>query len=275
MDDLLHMVGKVKLSGNTVEIKEYRVPIACGQHPLPSIKEDKPKRGEEGEKRYDNLYRARATIREIIWANESPYTKFVTLTYAKTCLDVKKVRNDVASFLKAMRRMGYDMKYLYVLEHQKERGKKEGNAGSLHVHMVLFLDVKVDLDDLRKAWPHCPHPDIKKTRKIRNLGAYVCKYITKENFADFGKRVYSVSLGLDRPVEERFYKEGCSDRTIGFSLDQYKEKVNVTYVAERSSDFRAPDGNIVWQHTTVTKGTVEYDPLLDPIWESGDVYDLV
>lgn len=273
MDDLLHMFAKVKRSGKQVEIKEYRIPIACGvRH---SLKRPKEERGEESEKRYDNLYRARASVRDIIWANESKYTKFVTLTYAKTCLDVKKVRNDVASFVKAMRRMGYDMRYLYVLEHQKERGKKEGNEGSLHVHMVLFLDKKIDLDDLRKAWPHCPHPDIKNIRKIRNLGAYVCKYITKENFADFGKRVYSCSLGLDRPLEERFYQEGCSDHTIGYSLAEYKKNVSVTYTAERCSDYRGPDGNIVWQKVTITKGIENDDPLLDLIFKHGNEIEFI
>lgn len=272
----MHMYGKMKFHGDDVEIKEYRIPIACGVSS--SVSNHKPKsRGEDNEKRIDNMYRARATIRDIIWANQSKYTKFITLTYAKTCLDVRKVRRDITTFVQAMRRMGYEMRYLYVLEHQKERGTKEGNAGSIHVHMVLFVDTLIDLDDLRKAWPHCPHPDIKNVRKIRNLGAYVCKYITKENFADFGKRCFSCSLGLARPAEERFYIEGFSDHLDRLHLDTFKQNLIVTKRLEKSADYIAPDGAVVFQKTITTEGKLDcsrIDPLILFVIRNGDNIDV-
>ena len=259
--DNLHMIGKVRYTpSGDVEIREYRVPILCDTGGGGRQKDTEKGTGET-EKRKDNLYRARAKIRDIVWANESEYTKFITLTYAKPCLDVERCRNDIRAFCKAMRRMGYDMRYLYVLEHQRKRGAKEGNEGSLHVHMVLFLDQKVELDDLRRAWPHCPHPDIKRVKQIRNLGAYVCKYLTKDNLQEFGSRAFNCSIGLDRPREVRYYTEGFND-CGQTSLQAYKDTVDVKFVRERSSDYRALDGNIVWQRMRVTSGNASMSPAL-------------
>ena len=257
--DNLHMIGKVRYTpSGDVEIREYRVPILCDTGGGGRQKDTEKGTGET-EKRKDNLFRARAKIRDIVWANESQYTKFVTLTYANACLDVVKCRHDLQMFVQSMRRMGYDMKYLYVLEHQRKRGAKEGNEGSLHVHMVLFLDQKIKLDDLRRAWPHCPEPDIKRVKQIKNLGAYVCKYLTKDNLQEFGSRAFNCSIGLDRPREVRYYNEGFSD--VGHSsIEAYKKTVDVTYSREKSSDYRAADGNIVWQKTRLTVGSSVLDP---------------
>ena len=253
------MIGKVRYTpSGSVEVREYRVPILCDTGGEGSKKGFK-KPSDDSQKRADNLFRARALIRDIIWANEGEYTKFVTLTYAKPCLDVDKCRNDIKNFNRSMRRMGYDMRYLYVLEHQRKRGEKEGNEGSLHVHMVLFVDQKVFLDDLRKAWPHCPHPDVKQVRKIKNLGAYVCKYLTKDNLAEFGRRSFNCSVGLDRPREVRYYNEGFSD--VGnSSLPAYKDQIDVSFFREKCSEYRALDGNIVWQKMRVTVGSCPLDP---------------
>ena len=150
MTDSMQMRCKAVVSGDIVELYFYKVPITCGNKREIDIVKKIDR--EEAEKRNDNLYRARKNIRQIIWSNQSKYTKFIILTYADTVLDIDKVRYDISKFVKNMKNRGYDMKYLYVLENQKERGIKENNDGCLHVHMVLFIDKYIPKEDIDKSW---------------------------------------------------------------------------------------------------------------------------
>lgn len=226
MADGMLMRCKAVVCGDIVELYFYKVPIICGNKRENKIikREDR----EEVEKRNDNLYRARKNIRQIIWSNQSKYTKFITLTYAETVLDIKTVRYDISKFVKNMKNRGYDMKYLYVLENQRERGLKENNQGCLHVHMVLFIEKYIPKKDIDECWKK-GYTGINAIENINNLGAYVCKYITKDNLQVFGKRTFSVSLGLKRPEEERFYNLGFSDTDINFQPEEVLKALNITY----------------------------------------------
>lgn len=214
----VHIFSKVVLAGDKIEIYEYSKPISAGHtRQFDVIREDVPSGDKEEEKRVDNLLRARQTLRRLIWANRCKNMKFLTLTYRETVLDVKKIGRDIQTFLQAMRRRGYQMDYVYVLEHQKERGEAEGNKGSLHVHFILFLEDKINLDDLNASWPH-GYTDIRKVRGVRDYGAYVSKYISKETFAEFGQHTYRCSLGLKKPEEINFYTEEFAD---GLNVDDH------------------------------------------------------
>ena len=143
---------KVIISGDVIEIWKYENPIysdiinRSSGFPEDIVTDDVV----EGVKCSSSLRRARFKIRQYIWSNLTPYTKLITLTYAETCLDVDKVLYDIKQFFKKLKRkMNYDPKYIWVLEHQVERGLKEGNAGSLHPHIVLFNVEKISLDILK------------------------------------------------------------------------------------------------------------------------------
>lgn len=82
-----------------------------------------------GVKRLDNLKRARDSVAEIVYTNLTPHTKFLTLTTADTVLDVRVFSRMLTTFFQAMKRKGYDLNYIYVLERQKKRGKKEAKKG--------------------------------------------------------------------------------------------------------------------------------------------------
>ena len=248
----LQMRCKVVVSGDVVEMYFYKIPIKCGNKRKHEIIKDSC---EEKEKREDNLYRARQNIRRIVWSNQGKYTKFVTLTYKQTVLDVKKVRRDITTFVQSMRRCGYDMKYLYVLENQKERGKIENNNGCIHVHMLLFIDKYIPKQDLEKCWKH-GFIGIEKIDNVRNLGAYVCKYITKQNLADFGKRCYSCSIGLDRPSDERFYTWGFSDNVTSFKFEpeDVLRAIDINYSATMNKDFFDADGVPINQSVSYYQG---------------------
>ena len=137
---LKRRLEKLVISGNTVEYFRYRRPIPVEKFSgTPDPFKQYYRNFDETGKRQDNIFAARANLRRTIWANVTPYSKFVTLTYKDAVLDVDTVFYDLKQFFKRLNRAGYKYPYLYVLERQKERGKKEGNAGSWHVHCIFFF----------------------------------------------------------------------------------------------------------------------------------------
>lgn len=266
MDCTGKMYSKIVVSGDNAEIYYYSVPINCNSKPHKKTEKIKDN---ECEKRLDNLYRARLNLRRIVWSNFTEYSKFITLTYSETVLDENKVKYDVKIFVKYMRRLGYEMRYLYVLEHQKERGKKEDNKGSLHVHMLLFVDKYVPYEDINRCWKH-GYTDIHKIEDVKNMGAYVSKYITKDTVADFGHKCYVCSLGLKRPQQERFYTLGYSDNGIDVQPSDILSKLDVTYKSKFRHDFFTDKGEPSTQTVTYIQGKLK-DPLDDFKERLGDL----
>lgn len=218
-----YMQGRMFISGNTVESYTYSRPIRYGYEREYEIK----RKPEPGEKRTDNLTRAQRAVRQIVWANLGRYTKFLTLTYEETVLDVATFKKNFDSFRKGMSRRGYRMRYLYVLERQKERGEKEGNEGCLHCHIVLFNDEYIPYKDILDCWKFgsidihvlngCRFEDNHKSaEKINDLAAYVSKYITKDCVALPGNKTYYCSLGLERAT---LHRDFCYMWDTGHGLD--------------------------------------------------------
>lgn len=172
-------IEKIVISGKVVEYYRYLKPLSVEPREY-DIEKNKEK--SEG-KRDRNLYRARADLRRAIWCNQTKYTKFVTLTYKDSELDQDNVIYDFKQFIKKLRRRDYNVPYVYVTEHQKKRGIKEGNAGSLHIHSLLFTDEFISADIINACWG-LGNTDIHSLKDVNNLGAYVCKYLTKENLTN-------------------------------------------------------------------------------------------
>lgn len=233
----MHLFSRVVQCGDTVEVYQYSSAIKVGhERAYDIVRRDGSVIDDELVKRSDSLYRSRQTLRRLIWANQGKYTKFVTLTYRETVLDVKQVRRDITTFVQKMRRKGYTMNYVYVLENQKDRGEKEGNDGCLHVHMLIFNDEFLSLDLLNSCWKH-GSTDISALEHVTNVGAYVCKYITKEGTRAFGSQVYGCSNGLKRPAEERFFTEGLSDTTIGLHPKEVLDGLDIKYKSQMRHDY--------------------------------------
>lgn len=187
-------IEKIVISGNVIEYYRYLKPLNVEprEHDI-----EKNRETSEG-KRDRNLYRARADLRRAIWCNQTKYTKFVTLTYKDTELDQDNVIYDYKQFIKKLRRREFIVPYVYVTEHQKKRGIKEGNAGSLHIHSLLFTDEFISADIINTCWG-LGNTDIHSLKDVNNLGAYVCKYLTKEEFDLYHKHSYHLSRGLKKP----------------------------------------------------------------------------
>lgn len=218
-----YMQSRLFVSGSTVESYTYSRPIKYGHSREYEIK----RKPEPGQKRQDNLVRAQRIVRQIVWANLGRYTKFLTLTYENTVLDVAEFKCNFNAFRMGMSRRGYKMRYLYVLERQKERGEKEGNEGCLHCHIVLFNDEYIPYKDILDCWKYgsidihvlngCKFEENHKSaEKINDLASYVSKYITKDCVALPGNKTYCCSLGLDRAVLHRNF---CYMWDTGHGLD--------------------------------------------------------
>ena len=218
-----YMQGRMFVAGSTVESYTYSKPIRYGYEREYEIK----RKPEPGEKRQDNLTRAQRAVRQIVWANLGRYTKFLTLTYENTVLEVSEFKLNFDAFRKGMSRRGYKMRYLYVLERQKERGEKEGNEGCLHCHIVLFNDEYIPYKDILECWKYgsidihvlngCRFENNHKSaEKINDLAAYVSKYITKDCVAMPGNKTYCCSIGLERAT---LHRDFCYMWDTGHGLD--------------------------------------------------------
>lgn len=242
-----YVLQKVVISGNHVEFYKYSIPVRCEFEKGISLY---PCKEGTGEKREDNLSRARQNVRRVIWCNLTPHTKFLTLTCTDTCLDLKVFMRHMQTFFQAMKRNGYELRYLYVLERQLERGEKEGNAGSWHAHIIVFNDEKIPLDVLKKCWKYGRSEikilhglRVKDNEKIRDIGAYVCKYITKDSVLELGARSYRCSKGLKRPLEIDLKADGAPE--FGFFVDK-EDLFNETVVDLFSkAEFNYQDTKIV------------------------------
>lgn len=229
-------IEKIVISGNVIEYYRYQKPLNVEprEHDI-----EKNRETSEG-KRDRNLYRARADLRRAIWCNQTKYTKFVTLTYKDTELDQDNVIYDYKQFIKKLRRREFIVPYVYVTEHQKKRGIKEGNAGSLHIHSLLFTDEFISADIINTCWG-LGNTDIHSLKDVNNLGAYVCKYLTKEEFDLYHKHSYHLSRGLKKP------EVLTTDGYIGQWRDMYSnihENTKVIYSNATEFVYSGADGSI-------------------------------
>jgi len=157
----------------------------------------------DGLKRVDSLHRAKQNISLTVSANINKYSKFMTLTTAKTVLaraDFLKMFNQ---FRKNFNRIfGYPLQYLAVLERQKLRGIKENNEGSWHIHLIVFNNDLLPYQKLKVAWCNYGSIDIKLLRHYTHIPVYLMKYLTKDNVG-FNKKSILKSHHLKQP--QRFY----------------------------------------------------------------------
>lgn len=270
-----HLGCRVVKSGQVLEFYDYLKPIHIDYERQHEVKRSQDP---DATKRIDNLYRARRSVRQLVWANLTPHTKFLTLTYRDTQLDLKVFQRHFQTFCQAMKRKGFPLRYVYVLERQKKRGKKEGNTGTIHAHLVVFNDEKIPLSVIGSCWPHGSF-DIHmldglraeagklSDEKIRDAGAYICKYITKDACAEFGGRVFRSSKGLKKPVDLKFYAYGVADQhgiptfvteNIGF-YDFLKSSSNISYESQKKYQFHLSDGSIFKNITFYAQGRINFD----------------
>lgn len=196
---------KYVVSGNVVEQYVYEKNQFKGFESRNKI--GKNKNGiNKDENRSISLSRARKKVIRAINSN-ADLNKFLTLTFEENITDLDYSNNE---FKKWVKRVNYHcfntkksvMKYVAVIEFQKR--------GAIHYHVLCNLPF-VDIKKFQDIWGHGfvklnrIKGDKKRfgTSECDNVGAYVCKYMTKDNDDPRLKerKSYLMSRNLDKPIE--------------------------------------------------------------------------
>jgi len=188
---------KMIVTGHVLEVYEYeKTPV------LPSEKKklksnnlnlDNIEFDNKLTDRQNNMQKARNRVRRLITANFDENSKFITLTFKDNLKDVKQANYEFMKFIQRMRYRYGSFKYITVIEFQKR--------GAVHYHMISDLPY-IENDELRKIWGH-GFVKINDISHVDNVGAYMIKYMTKDN-ADMrlqGLKSYQTSKNLIRPIE--------------------------------------------------------------------------
>lgn len=200
---------KVIKSGHIVDIYVYDRFISLRDEEERQNKGGRDKEGKEERKaeyRATVAHRAYTKLMNIINANFDENSLFVTLTYKKNMQDIDQANYDLKKFLQKMKRRQADFKYVWVMEFQER--------GAIHYHMMCNLDIQFETVEERQSheriladiWSH-GFVDI-GYKKTDNAGAYLVKYMTKDNMDQrlIGKKSYSTGGKLEKPKDIKGYE---------------------------------------------------------------------
>jgi len=205
---------KVMVSGKQVESYSYKKPVwrdfsrkkfeNVNTHKEPEQTNIFKRITKQKEKKKSSLNRTRTEIRRL--TNSNPQlNKFLTLTFSDNITDLKQANYIFNKFILRITYKYSNFEYLTVPEFQKR--------GAVHYHLLCKLPF-VHYKELTDIWGQ-GNIDIKKIQSITNLGAYVCKYLSKDMFDErtFGKKKFFRSQTLKKPIE-----------ILGWSAEKFIEK---------------------------------------------------
>lgn len=177
------------------------------------------------------MQRARRDLRRIVNANVNQYgkdfkAKFVTLTFAEHITDLQSANIEFKKFIK---RLNYKMfgtkksnlKYTCVPEFTKK--------GRVHYHVIFYNLPYIKADKLAEIWGQ-GFIKINKIDNCDNVGAYVSKYMTKDNEHIKGKKSYFNSRNLIKPTE-------IIEKEMIESFRGFLSFENITYSATFENDY--------------------------------------
>jgi len=193
--------SRLVLAGNSVELYTYERAYLYNLPPAKATIESDGAPHKEEERRGDNLTVARHKVRRLINANKDQYgeqTKFVTYTFAENVKSLKQAHKAWGLYCKKANYRWGKLRYLAVVEFQKR--------GAVHYHVLYFNlpYIKNAKQVIAKLWGK-GFVNVKTIREVRNIGAYVCKYIQKDMMDSRlrGRKAYFCSRGLLKPREIR------------------------------------------------------------------------
>jgi len=210
------------VSGGFYELYRYSQPYYYNKSPsaseklyLESVKSD--------ERRDDNLFSCRQHIRRLINSNVGIYghkTKFVTYTFKENITNLRHANKIWQSYQKKLKYRFKSVKYLLVVEFQKR--------GAVHYHVVYFnLPYIAGGGKYLSALWGSGDVNIRAIELVKNVGAYVCKYLQKGTLDRrlVGEKAFFCSRGLVKPFELK------SKESIDIFLNQciLKEEVKRVY----------------------------------------------
>lgn len=165
------------------------------------------------------VYRSRRAIKWRINSNPD-MNKFLTLTFAENLTDLQSCNEEFKRFIRKLKIVKPDLKYLAVPEFQKR--------GAVHYHILFNLGY-IDQKQLADLWGH-GFIKIKNIKDGTNIGLYVSKYIGKDLDDEryFNNKKYFCSRNLDKPMI--FYSKDADVNFLGLdSLKPVHEKIFKSY----------------------------------------------
>lgn len=194
---------KCVISGDVIEVYEYEKGYLVESDAInPQGRGSEASEEDKAINRDKVSSRARKTVRRLINANIGQYgddcsAKFLTLTFADNITDPKTANYEFTKFIK---RMNYEifgtknanLRYVAVIEFTKR--------GRVHYHVVLFNIPYIKAQELSDIWSN-GFVKINKINHVDNVGAYVCKYMTKDNDKLVSNKSYFASRNLFKPDE--------------------------------------------------------------------------
>ncbi|MFH1292197.1 MAG: hypothetical protein ABIH87_03295 [bacterium] len=194
---------RVVVSGKYVEVYKYKKNVWRDfERTQESVKEkthEEPKQldiferiKKQQQKQLYSVNRTRTEIRRLINSNPQ-LTKFMTLTFAENITDLKQANYLFNQFIKRMTYKYPNFRYLAIPEFQKR--------GAVHYHLLCDMPF-IHFSVIHETWGH-GNIDIKTLKDVDNIGAYVCKYLSKDMFDErtFGKKKFFRSQTLKDPIE--------------------------------------------------------------------------
>jgi len=139
-----------------------------------------------------SLNRTKTEIRRL--TNSNPQlNKFMTLTFADNITDLKTANYIFNQFIKRIVYKYGNFEYLAVPEFQKR--------GAVHYHLLCKLPF-IEIAKLQSIWGQ-GFIKINKIDNVNNVGAYVCKYLSKDMFDErtFNKKKFFRSQSLKTSIE--------------------------------------------------------------------------
>ena len=187
---------------------------------------------EKKQKAKSSLSRTRNEMRRKINANPELLT-FLTLTFRENITEVKEANKIFNRFIVRMRKQRPDFKYIAVIEFQKR--------GAVHYHLLCDLDIS-ELTSKYKTRAYERYFSknhwkkgfikVKPADHVDNMGAYFCKYLSKDMFNErmFRKKKYFCSQNLNKPVVLKGEK-------ARFLLDKYLPETKLLFQKEMESQW--------------------------------------
>lgn len=236
---------KIVITNNIIEIMEYEKLNINGKPSSKALEVEKGL-GTFKEENYANYQKVRRdTIRRLVTMNFSKEeSKFITLTFKENIKDVKLANQHFKAFIRRLKKDYGQIKYVSVIEFQ-DKNKR----GAVHYHMIANLPY-IKSNDLETIWGN-GFIKINSIDKVDNLGAYVIKYMTKDQ-ADprlQGLKAYNCSKGLERPYTVTTWKEGEELTKMIFDKYALNEKRPV-YLSQYTSENA---GQIVYKQYNLSR----------------------
>ncbi|MEK7131824.1 MAG: hypothetical protein AAB797_03805 [Patescibacteria group bacterium] len=207
--------SKYVLAGNFLEIYDYPFNKVQSKRRSNFFDFNKSNVGPDEQKTEMSYRSAKTRIRRLINCNfKYGRSSFLTLTYAENMGDVEKAKLDFKNWILRLNYALYekktsDLKYLAVYELQQR--------GAIHFHVVLFDVPWIEINKMRDIWGF-GFIKYNKLKNCDNVGAYICKYFTKDGSRKKNEKLFFRSFNLKEPHEIELDEDASKLYMAGFNV---------------------------------------------------------